>query len=84
MKVMSSRTLAAANGSAGSSGGCGQVASIHSRMAWLSHRPPWSVVMNGILPSGDAARTSSSLLWVATCFSAKGTPFSSSASLTLL
>jgi hypothetical protein len=57
---------------------------MNSRMAWLSHSPPWGVVMKGILPSGEMPSTASSLFRVLTYTSSKGTPFSSSASLTLL
>jgi hypothetical protein len=57
--------LAAAKGSAGSKGGVGQRASIHSRSGWLSHKAPSGVVTKGILPSGEADSTASSLLCVA-------------------
>jgi hypothetical protein len=83
MKVASSRTLAAANGSAGTSAGCGQAASSQSTITWLSHSAPWGVRMKGILPSGEAASTASSFEPVGTRSSWKGRPFSSRTSLTL-
>jgi hypothetical protein len=84
MKVTSSRTFAACQGSAGVNGVCGYWASSQSTMTWLSHSPPSSVRMNGTLPSGVQASTASSLDLVMTRSSVKGMPFSSSTIFTLL
>jgi len=84
MKVTSSRTLAAANASAGTSGGCGYALSMYSRIGWLSQSVPVSVRMNGILASGEASRMAGSFDPVFTSSSLNAMPFSSSASLTLL
>ena len=84
MKTASSRTLAAAQRSAGSSAGVGAKASRYSMMAPLSHSVPCSVRRKGTLPSGEAFNKSSGLWPGLTRSSMKGRPFSSRTNLTLL